>query len=116
MGSASILILFICGLCFALFAIASGKIFGPSSTNPEKGQVYECGIETKGVTWIQFNVGYYLFAIVYLIFDVEIVFLYPWASVMKEIGMPAFVEIVIFSIFLFMGLLYAYKKKALTWI
>ena len=115
MGSVSIIILMFCGLVFAVAAVAIGKVFGNSSTNPEKGQPYECGIETKGVTWVQFNVGYYLFALIFLIFDVEIVFLYPWATVLKEIGMPAFIEVVIFTLFLFLGLMYAYKKKALSW-
>ncbi len=115
MGSVSIIILLLCGVGFAVFAIGFGKVFGLSSTNLEKGQPYECGIETQGVTWVQFNVGYYLFSLVFLVFDVEIIFLYPWATVVKEIGMVAFVEIIFFTMFLFLGLLYAYKKKALTW-
>jgi len=115
MGSVSIIVLLFCGVIFAVLAIGVGKFFGQSSTNPEKGQPYECGIETQGVTWVQFNVGYYLFSLVFLVFDVEIVFLYPWATVLKEIGMAAFVEILLFTLFLFMGLLYAYKRKALTW-
>ncbi len=115
MGNVAVLLLLIVGVAFAFIAISIGKIFGISSTNPEKGEPYECGIVTKGVTWVQFNVGYYLFSLVFLIFDVEIVFLYPWATVLKEIGMAALVEIIFFSLFLFMGLLYAYKKKALTW-
>ena len=115
MGSVSIIVLLISAVFFAALVIGIGKFFGLSSTNPEKGQPYECGIETKGVSWVQFNVGYYLFALVFLVFDVEIVFLYPWATVLKEIGMPAFIEVLLFTLFLFMGLLYAYKKKALTW-
>lgn len=115
MGSVSIIVLLFCGILFAAVTIGIGRVFGLSSTNPEKGQPYECGIETEGVTWVQFNVGYYLFALVFLIFDVEIVFLYPWATVLKEVGMAAFVEILFFTMFLFMGLLYAYKKKALAW-
>ncbi len=115
MGAVSIILLMVCGVFFAVAAIGIGRIFGMSSTNDEKGQPYECGIETKGVTWVQFNVGYYLFSLVFLVFDVEIVFLYPWATVLRDMGMMAFVEVVIFTLFLFMGLLYAYKKKALSW-
>jgi len=115
MGSVSIIVLLFCGVIFAVLAIGVGKVFGLSSSNPEKGQPYECGIETEGVTWVQFNVGYYLFSLVFLVFDVEIVFLYPWATVLKEMGMVAFVEILFFTLFLFMGLLYAFKKKALAW-
>ena len=115
MGSVSIIVLLFCGVIFAVLAIGVGKVFGLSSSNPEKGQPYECGIETEGVTWVQFNVGYYLFSLVFLVFDVEIVFLYPWATVLKEMGMVAFVEILIFFIILGLGLAYAWKKHALIW-
>jgi len=64
---------------------------------------------------VQYNVGYYLFALIFLVFDVEIVFLYPWAAVLREVGMIAFVEILFFIIILFLGLLYAWKKGALKW-
>ncbi len=115
MGSVSIIVLLFAGLIFAAVTIGIGRIFGLTSTNPEKGQPYECGIETQGTTWVQFNVGYYLFSLVFLVFDVELVFLYPWATVLKEIGITAFIEILFFTLFLFMGLLYAYKMKALSW-
>jgi NADH-quinone oxidoreductase subunit A len=72
-------------------------------------------MRTIGETWIQFKVGYYLFAIVFLIFDVEVIFLVPWAVAFKEIGVVAFVEIVIFLVILGLGLLYAWKKHALRW-
>ena len=116
MGPVSLILLMFCGILFAGLAIGLGKILSIKKYNPEKGQAYECGIETQGTTWIQFNVGYYLYSLVFLIFDVEIVFLYPWAVVLKELGIFAFVEIIIFALFLFLGLLYAFKKKALTWI
>jgi NADH-quinone oxidoreductase subunit A len=87
----------------------------PTSTNPSKAEPYECGIPTEGLTWLQFNVGYYLFAIIFLVFDVESVFIFPWAVVMKELGMTAFIEIVIFFFVLGLGLLYAWKKGALKW-
>jgi NADH-quinone oxidoreductase subunit A len=115
MGIAAVLTMLITGIVFAFIAIGSGNLFGIHSWNPQKGEPYECGIETQGVTWVQFNVGYYLFSLVYLVFDVEIIFLFPWASVLKELGMFAFIEILFFSLFLFLGLLYAFKKKALSW-
>jgi NADH:ubiquinone oxidoreductase subunit 3 (subunit A) len=115
MGSVSLILLLFCGILFAGMAIGFGKLLSIKSFNPEKGQAYECGIETQGTTWVQFKVGYYLFSLVFLIFDVEIIFMYPWAVVFKEMGMVAFVEIIFFTLFLFLGLLYAYKKKALTW-
>jgi len=116
MGSGSLILLMFCGIIFAGLAIGLGKIFSTKTYNIEKGEAYECGIQTEGATWVQFNVGYYLFSLVFLVFDVEIVFLYPWAVVLKEVGMVAFVEIIFFTLFLFMGLLYAYKKKALSWV
>lgn len=115
MGSSSLIILLFIAIVFTIVVIYIGKFFGLSSTNPVKGEPYECGIETKGVTWVQFNIGYYLFALLFLIFDVEIVFLFPWATVLRELGAVAFIEILFFTGFLFMGLLYAYKKKALSW-
>jgi len=72
-------------------------------------------VPTKGITWLQFNVGYYLFALLFLVFEVETVFIFPWAVVMKQIGMVAFVEILIFFTILGLGLLYAWKKHALVW-
>lgn len=87
----------------------------PKNPTPLKSETYECGIETQGSAWIQFKVGYYLFAMLFLIFDVEILFIVPWAVVMKKIGMVAFVEILIFFFILGLGLLYAWKKGALKW-
>ena len=116
MGSASLILLLICGVAFAAGGILLSKALAKTSTNPQKGETYECGIPTSGTSFIQFNVGYYLFALVFLVFDVELVFMYPWAVVVKEIGMPAFIEILVFMFILFMGLLYAWKKGALKWV
>lgn len=115
MGAASLILLIICGLVFAGGALLVSRLITPGSKNAQKGEAYECGVETKGHSQIQFNIGYYLFTLVFLIFDVELVFLYPWAVVVKSIGFIAFVEIVIFLFVLFMGFLYAHKKGALKW-
>jgi NADH:ubiquinone oxidoreductase subunit 3 (subunit A) len=96
-------------------AIAFSYFIAPRAESDVKSEPYECGIPTEGPTWIQFHVGYYLFAIIYLIFDVETVFIYPWAVVMRELGLTAFVEIFIFMTVLGLGLLYAWRKKALIW-
>lgn len=116
MGSASMVVLIIAGLVFASIAILVAKIVTKSTTNSQKGEPYECGIPTTGKTWKQLNVGYYLFALIFLIFDVELVFLYPWAVVAKHVGWAAFLEILIFFFILFIGFLYAHKKGALKWI
>lgn len=115
MGSASLIILILAAFVFSFIAILLARLVMTASKNPQKGQPYECGIPTTGKTWIQLNVGYYLFALVFLIFDVELVFLFPWAVAAKSAGLIAFVEIIIFLFILFMGLVYAHKKGALKW-
>lgn len=115
MESYQLLTLFITAAVLVGGAITFSYYAAPFKPGTVKSEPYECGIPTEGPTWIQFHVGYYLFAIIYLIFDVETVFLYPWAVVMKEVGMSAFVEVLIFLTILGLGLLYAWKKKALIW-
>lgn len=111
----SLILFFIVGAVLVGGAIIFSSLVAPTSKNPQKSEAYECGIPTKGISWLQFNVGYYLFALLFLIFDVEIVFLVPWAVIMKEVGMVAFIEILIFFFILGLGLLYAWKKHALIW-
>jgi NADH:ubiquinone oxidoreductase subunit 3 (subunit A) len=115
MGAASLIILILAALAFSAGGIIVSKIFVKGTKNLQKGQAYECGIPSTGTPWNQFNVGYYLFALIFLIFDVELVFMYPWAVVVKQIGISALVEILLFLFILFMGFLYAHKKGALKW-
>jgi NADH-quinone oxidoreductase subunit A len=115
MGASSLILLIICAIVFSAGGIFASSLLAKHSKNSQKGQAYECGVPTIGQSWIQFNVGYYLFALLFLIFDVELVFLYPWAVVVKEIGMPALIEIIIFIFILFLGFLYAHRKGALKW-
>ena len=115
MGSSSLIVLFLAGIAFAAGGIAVARIFVKGTKNAQKGQTYECGIPSEGSPWNQFNVGYYLYALIFLIFDVELVFLYPWAVVVKKVGMVALAEIIAFLFVLFMGFLYAHKKGALKW-
>jgi NADH-quinone oxidoreductase subunit A len=116
MGASSMIVLIIAALAFSIIAILIAKIVTKATTNLQKGEPYECGIPTTGKTWIQLNVGYYLFALIFLIFDVELIFLFPWAVVAKSVGWLAFVEVIIFFFILFMGFLYAHKKGALKWV
>lgn len=116
MGPSSLIVLVCAAVVFSAGGIAVAKFMVKGTKNAAKGEAYECGIPAKGTPWDQFNVGYYLFALIFLIFDVELIFLYPWAVVVKQIGWPAFVEIVIFLFILFMGFLYAHKKGALKWV
>ena len=101
----------------ALVAVALGiaRAISPRSYNPQKGEAYECGIPTRGQSWMQFKVGYYLFAILFLMFDVETVFLFPWAAVVQDLGVYGLVSIFLFIVVLILGLAYAWKKGALEW-
>jgi NAD(P)H-quinone oxidoreductase subunit 3 len=76
---------------------------------------YECGMETVGTAWVQIRVSFYLFAILFVIFDVETVFLYPWAVAYRQLGLFAFVEMLLFVAILLVGLAYAWRKGALEW-
>lgn len=101
----------------ALVAVALGiaRAVSPRSYNPQKGEAYECGIPTRGRSWMQFKVGYYLFAILFLMFDVETVFLFSWAVVVQELGVYGLVSILFFLVVLILGLAYAWRKGALEW-
>lgn len=115
MGPFSLIVLLLAAVLFSAGGLLTAKLLNKGSKNPQKGQPYECGIPTHTSPWNQFNVGYYLFALLFLIFDVELIFLFPWAVVVKKMGMIALVEIVIFLFILFLGFLYAHKKGALKW-
>ena len=101
------------GLVFAALLIA--RLISPRSFSLKKAEPYECGIPTRGESMIQFKAGYYIFAILFLIFDVETVFLYPWSVVMKGLGPQGLLCIGIFMFILILGLAYAWRKGALKW-
>ena len=90
-------------------------VFAPRRREALKGITYECGMLPMGQYWAQFHVRYYLFAILFVIFDVEAVFLFPWAAVLKTVGNAAFIEMLIFLAILLFGLVYAWKKGELEW-
>ncbi|MDE6696859.1 MAG: NADH-quinone oxidoreductase subunit A [Muribaculaceae bacterium] len=100
-------------LVFAAYWIA--RLIGPKSYSVKKGETYECGIPTRGESMIQFKTGYYIFAILFLIFDVETIFLYPWATIMRSLGPNGLLCIAIFMFILILGLAYAWRKGALKW-
>ena len=101
----------------ALVGIALGvaRIVSPRSYNQQKGEAYECGIPTRGRSWMQFKAGYYLFAILFLMFDVEAVFLFPWAVTVQDAGIDGLINILFFMVILILGLAYAWRKGALEW-
>ena len=100
-------------LVVAAYVIA--KLIGPRSYNPVKGEPFECGIPTRGSSWLPSHIGYYLFAILFLMFDVETVFLFPWAATMRSMGTASITAIAVFFGILVLGLAYAWRKGALTW-
>jgi NADH-quinone oxidoreductase subunit A len=116
MGPASMIVLIISAVVFSAVAILLARVLVKGTHNQAKGEPYECGVPTIGKSWIQYNVGYYLFALIFLIFDVELIFLFPWAVVARQLGWMALVEIVVFLFILFLGLLYAHRKGALRWV
>ena len=96
----------------ALVGIALGvaRIVSPRSYNRQKGEAYECGIPTRGRSWMQFKAGYYLFAILFLMFDVEAVFLFPWAVTVQDAGIDGLINILFFMVILILGLAYAWRN------
>nr|UGN11370.1 NADH dehydrogenase subunit C [Calyptothecium hookeri]UGN11452.1 NADH dehydrogenase subunit C [Calyptothecium philippinense] len=101
-----------------ILTFSISKILTPISNNdqgPEKLTSYESGIEPMGDAWIQFQIRYYMFALVFVIFDIETVFLYPWAMSFNELGLSAFIEALVFVFILIIGLVYAWRKGALEW-
>jgi len=106
----------IAGLLIPVGAIAAAWVVGPKKPNPIKETTYECGIETVGPAWVQFKAQYYIFALVFLIFDVETVFLFPWAVKLGQLGMFAVFEGILFILILIVGLVYTWRKGMLEWV
>ena len=100
---------------FPIAALLIPRIIAPRKPNPIKLQTYECGVETVGDTYIQFRVQYYIFALIFLIFGIETVFLFPWAAAFDKLPMFAVLEGIIFILILVAGLAYAWRKGALKW-
>jgi NADH:ubiquinone oxidoreductase subunit 3 (subunit A) len=111
-----IALLFIISLILPAVPIMIGRILGPRKPNPEKNSTYECGVETVGDTWVQFKVQYYIFALVFLVFDIEVVFLFPWAVAYNQLPLFGVVAGIVFIVTLAEALIYAWRKGALEWI
>jgi len=95
--------------------IVLNYFIAPKKPNKIKGETYECGIETVGDTWVQFKSQYYIYALIFVIFDIEAVFLFPWALAYNELELFAVIEMIIFILILAAGLIYAWRKGALEW-
>lgn len=101
---------------FVTVAFAANWVLRPNRPNPGKLTTYESGIDPVGNQWTQTQVRYYVYAFLFVIFDIESVFLFPWATVFEDIGIAAFWEMVVFIGVLAVGLLYAYRKGVLKWV
>lgn len=112
--------LLLLALVFPIGGIATSWLLGllkmrPQAPDPIKEDTFECGVETEGTAWVQFNFRYYYYALLFVIFDVEAVFLYPWAVSFERVAVAGFVEVVTFLVILLIGLAYAWRKNALEW-
>ena len=105
----------IVGAVLVFGTLALSRLLRPNVPHPEKYTTYESGIDPIGSGWAQSNVRYYVFALLFVVFDVEAIFLFPWAVVFQRLGTQAFVEMVIFLGILALALLYAIKKRVLEW-
>jgi NADH-quinone oxidoreductase subunit A len=111
-----VLLLIVAGFVFVGATLIVASLVRPSKPSPEKSMSYECGENPVGNAWVQFNIRFYVFALAFLIFDVEAVFLFPWAVVFQELGLFAFIEGLIFIAILALGLAYLWAKGDLEWV
>ena len=110
-----ILLFIIVGLAVGVAPLVLGKLLGPNRPDPEKLSPYECGFEAFEDARMKFDVRYYLVAILFILFDLEIAFLFPWAAVINDIGFAGFVSMMIFLAILTVGFVYEWMKGALEW-
>lgn len=109
------LVVLLTGITLVVAGLGMAILISPRSFNLQKTEAYECGLPTKGSSWMQFKVGYYLYAILYLMFDVEAIFLFPWSTVVRDLGLAGLFSIAFFIGVLALGLAYAWKKGVLKW-
>ena len=112
----TIFIFILMGIVLVYLPLLIQKLVAPNNPNPDKLATYECGEESEGSAWVQFNIRFYVVALIFLIFDVEVVFLFPWAVVFKEMGLLALIEMGIFLLILIAGLAYVWVKSDLDWV
>src|SRR6266511_5424623 len=114
-GWLSILIMIALGAGFALFAVTLSSVLGPRNPSPEKSAPYECGMPAVGDARERQSVKFYLVAMIFLLFDIEVAFLYPWAMALRDLGWPGLVQIVTFFLILSVGYMYVWRKGVLDW-
>jgi NADH-quinone oxidoreductase subunit A len=112
---APIALMFIVALGFVGVTMVATHLLGPKRKTKTKLESFECGIEPQGNARVPFNIKYFLVAILFVLFDIEVIFMYPWAVNFKELGTEGFIEMIIFIVALLIGFFYIRKKGALTW-
>ncbi len=110
-----IAMMFVVAIGFVLTTIVATHLLGPKRKTEIKDESFECGIESQGNSRQPFSIKYFLIAILFVLFDVEVIFMYPWAVNFKEMGMTGFIEMLIFLVFLTLGFIYIIRKGALKW-
>ena len=108
-------VLTLVAIVLAVAPLILARFVAPKKPGKTKTSPYECGMESTGDSWVQFRVQYYMYALLFVIFDVEVIFIYPWAVVWKSAGGLAFAEMAAFLVILAVGLIYAWKKGVLEW-
>jgi len=108
-------IFLIVALIFGVAPLTIAFVLRPKKPNPRKAETYECGLQPHGEAWVQFKAQYYIFALAFVVFDVEAVFLLPWALAYNQLGLYAVVEAIIFILILLGALVYVWRKNALEW-
>lgn len=103
-------------ISFPLLPLIVSRIVRPRRPTPIKQSTYECGLEAIGDIWVQFKIQYYLYALAFVVFDIETIYLYPWAVAYSSLGLFALFEMFVFLLILVSGLVYAWRKGALEWI
>jgi NADH-quinone oxidoreductase subunit A len=114
-GWLSILIMIALGAGFALVSIFLSSVLGPRKPTPEKSAPYECGMPPVGDARERQSVKFYLVAMIFLLFDIEVAFLYPWAMALRDLGWPGFIQVVLFMLLLLAGYVYVWRKGVLDW-
>jgi NADH:ubiquinone oxidoreductase subunit 3 (subunit A) len=112
---APVAIFLVIAIAFPFVPLAISRVIAPKKYLPHKAETYECGIEPTGDANVQFRIQFFLYALIFVVFDVEAVFLLPWAVTAKTLGPVALVEILVFVAFLAVGLVYAWRKGAFEW-
>ena len=114
-GWLSIILMIVLGLLFAVPSVALSQFLGPRKPSPEKSAPYECGMPAVGDARERMSVKFYLVAMIFLLFDIEVAFLYPWAMALRDLGWGGFVQVVLFMALLLAGYVYVWRKGALDW-